>query len=355
MAGNSNFFDASELFNVPEQVDVPDTFDRVDEFSKKFNVKIEDIISTWLDDKISLYVNLRSEHCRIVRYANEKELRYDTFNISIGRDFYQRKNSQQSAIRAFISCDQSEIKEYPNFSGRSFFKYVYNGYASGFWRLKSTKTTHLARGNYNLRNANDVWENSPGEVTVYGHDDKDYLIFNKDVFIAHADLQIDGESYQKLLKSLAPESRKFIKAEESYIQNFITAILIYKHCRKNDKKLKAMPATGILNSLRESYCKEIEEVKRSTVDRWFNEYFDKESDSLTQIKNGGWSQKKDDVISIIAKSYYWNDNFDVMFELIANDLLEEAGRLDSQKTITQKELINYLRNICFFSTYKTAQ
>ncbi|AJJ10459.1 hypothetical protein CH64_2099 [Yersinia rohdei] len=336
MTSNSDFFDASELFNIPEQVDVPDTFDRVDEFSKKFNVKIEDIISTWLDDKISLYVNLRSEHCRIVRYANEKELRYDTFNISIGRDFYQRKNSQQSAIRAFISCDQSEIKEYPNFSGRSFFKYVYNGYASGFWRLKPTKTTHLARDNYNLRNANDVWGNTPGEVTVYGHDDKDYLIFNKDVFIAHSDLQIDGESYQKILQSLAPESSEFIKAEKSYIQNFITAILIYKHCRKNNNKLKAMPATEILNSLRNSCCKEIEEVKRSTVDRWFNDYFDKESDSLTQIKHGGWSQKKDDVISIVTKSYYWNDNFDVMFELIANDLLEEAGRLDLQKKLPKK-------------------
>lgn len=116
-----------------------------------------------------------------------------------------------------------------------------------------------------------------------------------------------------------------------------------------------MTATGILNSLRKSYCEEIEEVKRSTVDRWFDEYFDKERGSLTQLKNGGWSQKKDDVISIIARSYYWNDNFDVMFELIVNDLLEEVGRLGLQKTITQKELIYYLRNICFFSAHKTAQ
>lgn len=355
MTSNSNFFDASEFFNIPEQPDIPDAFYRVDEFSKKFNVELEDIISIWLDDKISLYVNLRSEYCRIVRYANEKELRYDTFNISIGRDFYQSKHNQQSAIRAFIPCDQSEIKEYPNFSGRSFFKYVYNGYASGFWRLKPTKTTHLARGNYNLKNANEVWVNTPGEVTVYGHDNKDHLIFNKDFFVSHADLQIDGENYHKLLKSLAPESSELIRAEKSHIQNFITAILIYKYCRKNNNKLKAMPATEILNSLRNSCCKEIEEVKRSTVDRWFNDYFDKKSDSLTQIKNGGWSQKKDDVIYILSKSYYWSDDFDVMLELIVNDLLRESERLNLQKTITQKELIDYLRNIYFSPAYKTAQ
>lgn len=355
MTSNSDFFDASELFNIPEQFDIPDGFTSVDFFVEKFPVKLDHIISAWLDNKISLYVNLRLEYCRIIRYANKKEHRYDTFDIRAGGDFYQHGSSSQFAVRTFIPCDQSEINEYPVFSGSSFFKYVYNGYASGFWRLKPTKTTHLTKDNYNLRNADEVWGNTPGEVIVYGRDDKDYLIFNKDVFIAYTDLQIDGESYQKLLKSLAPESSEFIKAEKSYIQNFITAMLIYKHCRKNDKKLKAMTATSILNSLRESYCKEIEEVKRSTVDRWFNEYFDKESDSLTQIKNGGWSQKKDDVISIVAKSYYWNDNFDVMFELIANDLLKEAERLYLQKTITQKELIDYLRSICFFSAYKTAQ
>ncbi|MDR9948490.1 hypothetical protein MX989_20765 [Enterobacter sichuanensis] len=355
MTSNSDFFDASELFNIPEQFDIPDTFYRVDELSKKFNVSLEDIRSAWLDDKINLYVNLRSEYCRIVRYANKKEHRYDTFDIRAGGDFYQHESSSQFSVKTFIPCDQSEINEYPVFSGSSFFKYVYDGYASGFWKLKPTKMAHLVRDNYNLRNANEVWGSIPSEVIVYGRDDKDNLTFNKDIFIPHADLQIDGDSYQKLLKSLAPESNEFKKAEKSYIQNFITAIFIYKHCRKNDNKLKAMTATGILNSLRESYCKEIEEVKRSTVDRWFDDYFDKERDSLTQLKNGGWSQKKDDVISIVARSYYWNDNFDVMFEFISNDLLEEAKRFNLQKTITQKELIDYLRNVCFFSAYRTAQ
>jgi hypothetical protein len=57
--------------------------------------------------------------------------------------------------------------------------------------------------------------------------------------------------------------------------------------------------------------------------------------------------KKDDVISIVARSYYWNDNFDVMFELIANDLLEEAGRFDLQSNYP-KRCCDYLRDVCFF-------
>ncbi|MGR7005528.1 hypothetical protein ACU63U_10340 [Klebsiella aerogenes] len=132
MTSNSDFFDASELFNIPEQFDIPEAFYRVDEFSKKFNVRLEDIISTWLGNKISLYVNLRSEYCRIIRYANKKEHRYDTFDIRAGGDFYQHETSPQSKVRKFIPCGQSEIKEDCNFSGSSFYKYIYNGYASGF-------------------------------------------------------------------------------------------------------------------------------------------------------------------------------------------------------------------------------
>lgn len=182
MTSNSDFFDASELFNIPVQFDIPDTFYRVDEFSKKFNVRLEDIISTWLDDKISLYVNLRSEYCRIIRYANKKEHRYDPFDISVGRDFYQHKTSPQSKVRKFIPCGQSEIKEDCNFSGSSFYKYIYNGYASGFWRLLPTSTTHLATDNFNLKNANESWGEIPGEVRVLGRDDKDYLNFTKDTY-----------------------------------------------------------------------------------------------------------------------------------------------------------------------------
>jgi hypothetical protein len=63
--------------------------------SKKFHVRLEDIISTWLDNKINLYVNLRSEYCRINRYANKEEHRYDTFDISVGRDFYQHEKAHR--------------------------------------------------------------------------------------------------------------------------------------------------------------------------------------------------------------------------------------------------------------------
>ena len=49
MTSKSVFFDASELFTIPEQFDVPDSFCSIGEFSKKFKVRLEDIISTWLD------------------------------------------------------------------------------------------------------------------------------------------------------------------------------------------------------------------------------------------------------------------------------------------------------------------
>ena len=108
---NSNFFDATDLFKIPEQLNIPDGLCSAGDFSKKFHVRLEDIISTWLDNKINLYVNLRSEYCRINRYANKEEHRYDTFDISVGRDFYQHEKSPQAATRSFIPCAQSEIKE----------------------------------------------------------------------------------------------------------------------------------------------------------------------------------------------------------------------------------------------------
>lgn len=201
MTSNSDFFDASELFNIPEQFDIPDTFCRADEFSKEFKVSLKDIISTWLDDKISVYVNLRSEYCRIIRYANKKEHRYDTFDIRAGGDFYQHEGSPQFAVRTFIPCDQSEINEYPAFSGTSFFKYVYNGYASGFWRLQPTSTTRLARDNYSLKNANESWNAIPGEVKIFGRDERDCLLFNKDTYVSFERIYI-ANSGCKVLRDL---------------------------------------------------------------------------------------------------------------------------------------------------------
>ncbi|HCE8783745.1 TPA: hypothetical protein NHU49_003397 [Klebsiella pneumoniae] len=205
MTSKSDFFDASDLFNLPEEFDIPDTFCRADEFSKKSKVSLEDIISTWLDDKISLYVNLRSEYCRIIRYANKKEHRYNTFDIRAGGDFYQHKDSPQFAVRTFIPCDKSEINEYPVFNGSSFFKYVYNGYASGFWRLQPTSTTRLARQNYNLKNANESWETIPGEVKIFGRDESDCLLFNKDTYVSFERIYI-ADSGCEILCELFPSN-----------------------------------------------------------------------------------------------------------------------------------------------------
>jgi hypothetical protein len=225
MTSKSDFFDASELFNIPAEFDIPDTFCRADEFSKKSKVSLEDIISTWLDDKISLYVNLRSEYCRIIRYANKKEHRYDTFDIRAGGDFYQHEDSSQFAVRTFIPCDKSEINEYPVFNGSCFFKYVYNGYASGFWRLQPTSTTRLARDNYNLKNANELWGETPGEVRVFGRDDKDYLNFNNDIYVSFERFYITNSGCQ-ILRSLfaSNEGNKIEKYDPPY--NRIAMVLL---------------------------------------------------------------------------------------------------------------------------------
>jgi hypothetical protein len=79
--------------------------------------------------------------------------------------------------------------------------------------------------------------NTPGEVTVYGRDDRDNLAFNKDIFIPHTELQIDGDSYKKLLKLLALKVVS-LKSAEKVISKLYHCILIYKHCRKRDNKLK---------------------------------------------------------------------------------------------------------------------
>lgn len=349
MTSNSDFFDASDLFNISEQFDIPDIFCRAGEFSKKFNVSLEDIISIWLDDKISLYVNLRSEYCRIIRYANKKEHRYDTFDIRAGGDFYQNENSPQFAVRTFIPCDQSEINEYPVFSGSSFFKYAYDGYASGFWKIKPTKMTHLVRDNYNLRNANDVWGSIPGEVIVYGRDDNDHLIFNKDDLISHSDLQIDSASYKKLLKLTAPQSNEFVAMEKSYIQNVIVILLINKYCKSNNDKLLFLTASDILNFYREKHCKEIKKISRSSISRWFNEFTNDDGTLSVQMKNGRWSSEKDEIIYLIAKEHCWDENPDMILELLISSLLNEVEKLNFPGEITGPQLKHYLKDIKLLS------
>ncbi|MEI6993100.1 hypothetical protein ACOIDJ_28360, partial [Klebsiella pneumoniae] len=99
----------------------------------------------------------------------------------------------------------SEINEYPVFNGSSFFKYVYNGYASGFWRLQPTSTTRLARQNYNLKNANESWETIPGEVKIFGRDESDCLLFNKDTYVSFERIYI-ADSGCEILCELFPSN-----------------------------------------------------------------------------------------------------------------------------------------------------
>ena len=338
MTSNSDFFDASELFNIPEQFDIPDTFCRADEFSKEFKVSLKDIISTWLDDKISLYVNLRSEYCRIIRYANKKEHRYDTFDIRAGGDFYQHEDSSQFAVRTFIPCDQSEINEYPVFSGSSFFKYVYNGYASGFWRLQPTSTTRLARENYNLKNANELWNDTPGEVRVLGRDDKDYLIFDKNIFVYHELLYIDNHGCQELFRFFNNEENKIHEVEISHIQTFIALILLKINFAKENDEINCLKTTNILNAVRDNHKLSIKNVSNKTISKWVKSSLIEEGKLSLDIEDGRHSQIKDNVIYLIIKLGHAN----LTSGELANLLFKEGSNYQLQQNITSSVLETYL-------------
>ncbi|HGY2285034.1 TPA: hypothetical protein ACNVB1_004004 [Citrobacter braakii] len=338
MTSNSDFFDASELFNIPEQFDIPDTFCRADEFSKEFKVSLKDIISTWLDDKISLYVNLRSEYCRIIRYANKKEHRYDTFDIRAGGDFYQHKDSSQFAVRTFIPCDQSEINEYPVFSGSSFFKYIYNGYASGFWRLQPTSTTRLARDNYSLKNANELWNETPGEVKVFGRDDKDYLIFDKNIFVSHECLYIDNSGYQELLQFFKIEENKIHEVESYYIQTFIALILLKINFAKENGKINCLKTINILNAVRDNHNISIKDISNKTISKWVKESLIEESKLSLETEDGRHSKIKDNVIYLIIKHGHAN----LTPGELANLLIKEGSGYQLQQDITSSVLEAYL-------------
>lgn len=338
MTSNSDFFDASELFNIPEQFDIPDIFCRVDELSKKFNVSLEDIISAWLDNKISLYVNLRSEYCRIVRYANKKEHRYDTFDIRAGGDFYQHEGSPQFVVRTFIPCDQSEINEYPVFSGTSFFKYIYNGYASGFWRLQPTSTTRLARDNYSLKNSNELWNETPGEVKVFGRDDKDYLIFDKNIFVSHECLYIDNFGYQELLQFFKIEENKIHEVESYYIQTFIALILLKINFAKENGKINCLKTINILNAVRDNHNISIKDISNKTISKWVKESLIEESKLSLETEDGRYSKVKDNVIYLIVKHGHAN----LTPRELANLLIKEGSSYQLQQNITSSVLEAYL-------------
>jgi hypothetical protein len=353
MKGGSDFISLLDyLFSCKEVETLDDSkaFHSVSFFSKKFNVKLEDIIATWLDNKINLYINLRAEYCRINRYANKKEYRYNIGEIRTGRDFYQDESTHSPSVRSFIPCWESEIKEYMVFKEGYDYQYIYNGYASGYWRLHPTSITHLVRDNYNLKNAKDDWTNIPGEVKVYGRDENDYLLFNKNIAIPHAELFVDNCSYQKLIQTLLPDCDESIEIENYYLQNLIVALLISRHYRKANKELKILSASDSLNADRKLVRGEhIKAVSRSSLSRWLKDVFKQDGSLTIPMKNGRRTPEKDDVIYIIAKAYYWSDDKNVTFESLVNALLEECEKFTLQEKITSSQLMKYLKDITSLS------
>jgi hypothetical protein len=57
MTSKSDFFDASDLFNIPEAIDIPDTFCRAGEFSKKFKVSWKILyLHGWMIKSVSMLI-----------------------------------------------------------------------------------------------------------------------------------------------------------------------------------------------------------------------------------------------------------------------------------------------------------
>ncbi|HIB8965886.1 TPA: hypothetical protein ACWYF1_001681 [Citrobacter freundii] len=335
---NSNFFDATDLFKIPEQLNIPDGLCSAGDFSKKFHVRLEDIISTWLDNKINLYVNLRSEYCRINRYANKEEHRYDTFDISVGRDFYQHEKSPQAATRSFIPCAQSEIKEDTNFNRSSFYKYVYNGYASGFWLLQPTNTTHLVKDNYNLKNANELWDEIPEEVKVFGRDDKDYLIFDKNIFVSHECLYIDNFGCQELSRFFTIKENEIHEVEGYYIQSFIVLMLLKISFSEKDGKINRLNAADILNVVRNDCHISLKDVSDKSISRWVNDSLIEEGQLSLAVEDGRLSTVKDNVIYLLIKYGHANRTS----KELANLLSKEGDGYQLQQSITSSQLVNYI-------------
>lgn len=338
MDSNPNFFDATDLFKIPELFDIPDGLHCVDAYTKKFHIRLEDIIAAWLDNRIKLYVNLRSEYCRINRYANKKEHRYDTFDISIGRDFYQHERSPQATVRKFIPCNQSEIKEDINFQGSSFYKYVYNGYASGFWRLQLTNTTHLVKVNYNLKNANVSWDEIPGEVRVLGRDNKDHLIFNKDIFVSDECLYIDSSGCQELSQHLNVEENEIHEVEGYYIQSFIAVILLKINFSKENGLINRTKTANILNAYRKEMCVSLEPVSGKSISRWINGSLIEKGQLSLDVEDGRLSEAKNDIIYLIIKQCHADRTSKELAVLLG----KEIDGYQLQQRITLPQLVNYL-------------
>ena len=63
------------------------------------------------------------------------------------------------------------------------------------------------------------------------------------------------------------------------------------------------------------------------------------------MKNGRWSSEKDEIIYLIAKEHCWDENPDVILELLISSLLDEVEKLNFPREITGPQLKHYLKDI----------
>ena len=125
----------------------------------------------------------------------------------------------------------------------------------------------MVKDNYNLKNANELWDEIPEEVKVFGRDDKDYLIFDKNIFVSHECLYIDNFGCQELSRFFTIKENEIHEVEGYYIQSFIVLMLLKISFSEKDGKINRLNAADILNVVRNDCHISLKDVSDKSISR----------------------------------------------------------------------------------------
>lgn len=182
--------------------------------SEKCHIMSENLLNDWLDHKVPLYIRLDALPCQIVRYLGGGQFLLKDWErkIKSGMDYYQHEKMPEFKIRQFYPEKDAEIESRLMEGDLGICRYTYNGHAHGYWRVKATPVTRFAEDHYVLTDMDTVRKNNniAGAITVYGKDDRDYLIFQSEVFRDKSELFIDANE----LSPQSVESMPGVKKEK---------------------------------------------------------------------------------------------------------------------------------------------
>lgn len=271
----------------------------------KWNVNENSIIDLWLDNDIPLYISLQGVHCTLscsVNQNNESILKdiegnfdelFDGLSVHsslaltecyicdgenrekeviAGNDIYQGCLHSQTKTRQFRYEKGSEIKNISIGGGQLY----YDGFAYGYWQVKSGLTTRFVKERYLVTNTNPFFANKDisSAITVIGKDDFDYLIFKDDFYLSNADFFVSSKDIEKLnstLNELTPLKEE-LREQKSRISNpsrRALYILLNEYCVDNEGNLSPTTVVNILSALARKYNIN-DEFNDTTIGDWLN-------------------------------------------------------------------------------------